>query len=138
MTFGSADCAKRFGDIANKDITNKEKARDNFHLALSLYRQVHARRGEANCLELLGDIYSQEHDTERAREKYDGAISVFEELGDMESSQRIMQRRQQHQQQQPAAAAAAAGAAATATTTGVATAATAANIIHGGVNYLTM
>ena len=59
-----------------------EDGGEHFARALALYREIDDRRGEANCLQRLGDAALQQSDYEGAERLYQQALAIWLQIGD--------------------------------------------------------
>ncbi|HVT16757.1 MAG TPA: tetratricopeptide repeat protein [Thermoanaerobaculia bacterium] len=66
--------------LARSDSTG---ARARYEEALPLSRRVGDVRGEANCIQGLGDIALRRSDYEAARARYEGALPLSRRVGDV-------------------------------------------------------
>ena len=58
-----------------------EDGGEHFARALALYREIDDRRGEANCLQRLGDAALQQSDYEGAERLYQQALAIWLQIG---------------------------------------------------------
>jgi len=58
------------------------QARERYQEALTIYRDIGSRLGDANCIRELGDIHSSLSELPQARERYQKALTIYRDIGD--------------------------------------------------------
>ena len=68
--------------LQNGTLDDRRKSIEKYHEALELYRRAGARRGEAEILSNIGEVYQLMGEMRKALEKYNEALPISRAVGD--------------------------------------------------------
>jgi len=76
--------------LKNGTLEAKRKSIEKYHEALELYRRASDRKGEAETLNNIGEVYWSLREMRKALEKYNEALQIFQLVGDREGEAGIL------------------------------------------------